>query len=202
MIRPAVKSELINNRHKKCTKIKRLKIISVGRCHWKKGYTFALDAMSILRQKGIYFHYTIIASGKDHENILFQIHDLGLNDYISFINGLSHEDVIKKLSDYDLFLLPSLEEGISNSVLESMAQGVPVISTDCGGMSEVINDNKNGFLIPGRDPILMAKKINYYLNMSSDKKDNIINNATLTIKNEYNYESQNNQFEKFYNNII
>lgn len=202
VIPPAVKSELIIDGQKKYTEKKRLKIISIGRCHWKKGYTFALDAMYILRQKGIHFHYTIIASGKDHENILFQIHDLGLNEYISFINGLSHEEVIKKLSEYDLFLLPSLEEGISNSVLEAMALGIPVISTDCGGMKEVINDNKNGFIVPARDPKLMAEKINIYLNMSFEKKKDIIKNAILTITNKHNYESQIDQFEKFYKKYI
>ena len=91
--------------------------------------------MALLKKKDVQFHYTIIAGGRDQENILYQIHDLGLNECVSFINDeLSHYEVLKKVSECDLFLLPSLEEGISNAVLEAMALGVPVISTDCGGM--------------------------------------------------------------------
>jgi colanic acid/amylovoran biosynthesis glycosyltransferase len=79
-----------------------------------------------------------------NENIHFQIHDLGLIECVTFINGLPHHEVIDKLSSNDLFLLPSLAEGISNAVLEATALGIPVISTDCGGMTEIIKDEDIG----------------------------------------------------------
>ena len=94
VIHPAVKKELRNVKPKNNEHQKLLNIISVGRCHWKKGYTFALDAMTILKKADIQFHYTIVAAGRDNENIFYQINDLGLSEYVTFINGLPHFKVL------------------------------------------------------------------------------------------------------------
>ena len=161
VIFPAVNEDLIKNvdLEKKDAYSNQIKIISVGRCHWKKGYTIALDTMLGLKRKGVNFHYTIIADGKDEENINYQIQDLGLNDFVSFVNGLPHEKVIKMITSSDLFLLPSVEEGISNAVLEAMALGITVIVTQCGGMTEVIKNGENGFIVPVRDSIALQQSI-------------------------------------------
>ena len=205
IIPPAVKSELTEKwAVEKSTQIDdELKIISVGRCHWKKGYTYALDAMALLKKKDVQFHYTIIAGGRDQENILYQIHDLGLNECVSFINDeLSHDEVLKKISECDLFLLPSLEEGISNAVLEAMALGVPVISTDCGGMGEVIRNSENGFIVPIRDAASMAGTIQKFIDLDKTYKINIIKNARETIIHNHLLSYQVDQFKSFYSKIV
>ena len=204
VIRPAVKRKLINyEQTKKTIESEKIIIISVGRCHWKKGYTFALDAMALLKKKDVQFHYTIIAGGRDQENILYQIHDLGLNKCVSFINDkLSHDEVLKKVSECDLFLLPSLEEGISNAVLEAMALGIPVISTDCGGMNEIINNGENGFLVPVRNVDSMAGAIRNFRVLDKENKRNIIRNARETITRNHLVSHQIDQFKNFYSKII
>jgi len=205
IIPPAVKSELTEKwAVEKSIQINdELKIISVGRCHWKKGYTYALDAMALLKKKDVQFHYTIIAGGRDQENILYQIHDLRLNKCVSFINDkLSHDEVLKKVSECDLFLLPSLEEGISNAVLEAMALGIPVISTDCGGMGEVIRNSENGFLVPVRDSESMAKAIQNFNDLDKMKKNNIIFNARGTLIHNHLLSYQVDQFKSYYSKIV
>ena len=204
IIPPAVKSELTEKwAVEKSTQIDdELKIISVGRCHWKKGYTFALDAMAILKEKNTNFHYTIIAVGKDEENILYQINDLGLKKNVTFINGLQHKEVIKQVSNSNLFLLSSVEEGISNAVLEAMALGIPVISTDCGGMGEVIRNSENGFIVPIRDTAAMAGTIQKFIDLDKTYKINIIKNARETIIHNHLLSSQVNQFKSFYSKIV
>lgn len=179
-----------------------LHIISVGRCHWIKGYTVALEAMAILKKRGINFYYTIIAGGRDHENIHFQIHDLGLSEYVTFINGLPHDKVIERVSESDLFLLPSVEEGISNAVLEAMALRVPVISTDCGGMAEVIRNGENGFIIPVRDPDSTVQAIQNFQHLDEARKMVIVNNARETIIQNHLMSVQIDRFKSFYYNII
>ena len=199
VIHPAVKRKLINHEQtKKTIESEKIIIISVGRCHWKKGYTFALDAMALLKKNDVQFYYTIIAGGKDYENIHYQIHDLGLHGFVTFINGLSHEEVIEKLSISDLFILPSIGEGISNAVIEAMALGIPVISTDCGGMTEVINNGENGFIVPVRESRIMAKIIIEFYGMTNEKKMKIINNAQQTIINNYLLEKQIEKMKRFY----
>jgi len=204
IIPPAVKSEITEKwAVEKSTQIDdELKIISVGRCHWKKGYTFALDAMAILKEKNTNFHYTIIAVGKDEENILYQINDLGLKKNVTFINGLQHKEVIKQVSNSNLFLLSSVEEGISNAVLEAMALGIPVISTDCGGMGEVIRNSENGFIVPIRDTAAMAGTIQKFIDLDKTYKINIIKNARETIIHNHLLSSQVNQFKSFYSKIV
>ena len=80
VIKPAVKKELLNEFDKdKPRSNSKLQLISIGRFHWKKGYHYALDALKMVKDQGIDFHYTIIAKG-DQEEILYQIHDLGLQN--------------------------------------------------------------------------------------------------------------------------
>ena len=205
VIKPAINEKLLDLpiSHTKINKSDFLNIISIGRCNWIKGYTNALDAMVILKNKKIKFYYTIIASGKDQENILYQIHDLGLNECVSFINDeLSHDEVLKKISECDLFFLPSLEEGISNAVLEAMALGIPVISTDCGGMGEVIRNSENGFLVPVRDSESMAKAIRNFNDLDKMKKNNIIFNARETLIHNHLLSYQVDQFKSYYSKIV
>jgi len=137
---------------------KRFNIISVGRFHWKKGYTYSIDACKILRDSGVDFKYTIIASGNSQE-YLYQIEDLDLNNYIEIISGLPHEETLRKIALSDILLLPSIEEGIANVVLEAMALGVNVISTDCGGMKEVIDNGVNETIVPKYSSIAIADSI-------------------------------------------
>jgi len=205
VINPAVDEKLLNYKTDKVNNLDSdiLHIISVGRCHWVKGYTFVLDVMSILRKEKVDFNYTIIAGGRDQENILYQIDDLGLIECVNFINDeLSHDEILKKISECDLLLLPSLEEGISNVVLEAMALGIPVISTDCGGMGEVINNGKNGFLVPVLDVAAMVDTIQKFIDLDKMSKKNIINNARETINHNHLLSHQIDQFKIFYNNII
>lgn len=136
-----------------------VKLLSVGRFHWKKGYQYALDAIDQLRQQGIQVHYTIIAGSKPPEELLYQVNDLNLTNLVTFGPKLPHEKVLQTMQEADALLLPSMEEGIANVVLEAMAVGLPVVSSNCGGMSEVVADRANGFLFENRNPSHLAKRI-------------------------------------------
>ena len=200
VINPAVNKTIFkhNNKNIKKTNTKSLNIVSIGRFHWIKGYTYALDAMSILKTEGINFHYTIISSDLVSENIQYQLNDLDLGDYIEIIYGLSNDKVIEQLPNYDLLILPSFKEGISNAVLEAMALRVPVVSTNCGGMSEIINHNENGFLIPIRDSIKLAEEIKKFIKMSESKILKIVDAAEQTIKDNYLLDHQVNKMMQIY----
>src|SRR5690606_27843577 len=95
-------------------------IISVGRTHWKKGYTYALDACVLLKDAGFSFHYTIIGAIGDIE-LLYQIQDLGLEKEVTLSGALPFNKVQEHMQLAEVLLLPSVEEGIANVVLEAMA---------------------------------------------------------------------------------
>ncbi|MAV58479.1 MAG: hypothetical protein CMG07_00820 [Candidatus Marinimicrobia bacterium] len=125
--------------------------ISVGRFHWKKGYQYALSSMSAILNKNIPIHYTIIAKGPPNEEILYYVNNLRLEDYVTFLQLKTQEEVYHQMKESDCLILPSIEEGIANVVLESMAIGLPVISSNCCGMNEVVKNNENGFTFINRD---------------------------------------------------
>jgi len=204
IINPAINEKLLDivPYNKELVKFDKLKIISIGRCHWIKGYTSVLDAMDIMKKQGVKFHYTIIASGRDDENLQYQIHDLGLNEFVTFINGLPHKQVIEKLSESNLLLHPSVGEGISNVVLEAMALRIPVVSTDCGGMTEVFDNNKNGFFVPARDIEAMTLMIKNFIKMDKRRKIKIINNAQNRIREQFLLNKQIKSMISFYHNLV
>ena len=121
--------------------------------------------------------YTIISSNKPSDEILFIIDDLDLGNHVSFDSYGNQSEVYCKMEQVDLLLLPSVEEGIANVVLESMAIGLPVISSDCGGMDEVIKDGDNGLLFESRNLNQMFSKIVDYLDFSETQRFNLATNA-------------------------
>jgi glycosyltransferase involved in cell wall biosynthesis len=159
---------------------KPLHIISVGRPHWKKGYTYALDACNILKRAGFSFKYTIIG-GSDDIELLYQVHDLNLQDEVCLSEQQSFEKVKRMMQNADILLLPSVEEGIANVVLEAMALGTLVLSTNCGGMAEVIADSQNGFIVPIRNSEAIAKAVMHIAALSLERKLEILQCAQNTI---------------------
>jgi sugar transferase (PEP-CTERM/EpsH1 system associated) len=73
-------------------------------------------------------------------------------------------DIPEIMQALDLFVLPSLAEGISNTILEAMACGLPAVATRVGGTPELVDEGKTGFLVPPADPASMAHAIRRYLN--------------------------------------
>lgn len=157
-----------------------LKIISIGRPHWKKGYHYALDACRQLIEHGLDFSYTIV--GGKTEELQYLVSDLNLKFHVHFRDKLSIEGVKEAISKHNMLLLPSVEEGIANVVLESMALGTPVISTDCGGMNEVVKDGITGFLVPVRDADAIAEKIRYVAALTKQDIEAICANARQIVE--------------------
>lgn len=149
-----------------------LQLLSIGRAHWIKGYDYALRACKLLQEKGILFHYTIVG-GAGEEELQFLIADLGLDDCVFLEDKISQQAVFKKMNKASLLLMPSLEEGIPNVVVEAMALGLPVISTNCGGIPELIPNGIEGWIVPMRNPEAMADAIESFSRLSLNKIEEV-----------------------------
>ncbi|HTK69753.1 MAG TPA: glycosyltransferase, partial [Candidatus Eisenbacteria bacterium] len=75
----------------------------------------------------------------------------------------SREDVPEQLRGFDVFALPSRAEGISNTILEAMATGLPTVVTDVGGNPELVRDGETGWLVPSADPAALAEGLARYV---------------------------------------
>ncbi len=178
-----------------------LKIISAGKFAWRKGYIHALDAMAILKKRGISFHYTIVGWG-DPTAINFHIADLQLQKEVSLINDLPHDQTLDQVKQSDLFLLPSVEEGFATVVSEAMALQKPVISTNCGGMGELIVNHHNGWLIPPRNPEAIAEAVEHFLKLTPDEVEGITQNAKQLVEDQLTWERQIDKFISLYQNSL
>jgi colanic acid/amylovoran biosynthesis glycosyltransferase len=158
--------------------------MSVGRPHWIKGYDYAINACDLLTKHGVDFKYTIVGAA-GNEELLFLIDDLGLQDKVTLTDKLPQANVFELMKVSDLFLLPSLEEGIANVAVEAMALGTPVISTDCGGMEELITHGKEGWILPNRNSKAIAEKILEFIIMDVKHIDKIKKKARLKVEQQH-----------------
>jgi len=132
-----------------------LTIVSVGRPHWVKGYAYALDALALLKQHNYSFSYTLIGVDSNEE-LQFLISQSGLQEQVRLLPTLSSKQTLSAIQKATVLLLSSVEEGIANVVLEAMAVGTLVVTTDCGGMKEAVTDRVSGLIVPIRNPEAMA----------------------------------------------
>jgi len=134
-----------------------LQMLSVGRPHWVKGYPYVLQACKLLKEQGVSFKYTVIGASQNEE-LRYLVSSYGLDEYVVLTQRIPQKDVYEQMQSSDVLLFPSLKEGLPNVVVESMALGLPVIATDCGGVSELLNDS-TGWTIPTRDPEALAAAV-------------------------------------------
>ena len=127
------------------------RVITTGEIMWRKGLEYALLAIRRLHDRGIPIQFDIIGDGPEMQRLVYTIRDLGLESCVVGHGRLKPPDVAARLAEADAFLLTSLSEGIANATLEAMACGLPVVTTNVGGMSEAITDGVEGFLVPPRD---------------------------------------------------
>jgi colanic acid/amylovoran biosynthesis glycosyltransferase len=162
-----------------------LKLLSIGRAHWIKGYDYALHTCKQLKEKKIPFLYTIIGGAGDEE-LQFLVADLGLEDCVFLENRKSQKEVFKLMAEAALLLMPSLDEGIPNVVVEAMAIGLPVISTDCGGVPELIEEGVNGWMVPTRKPEAIAAAIIHFMELPLDMIEKVRIEARRKVEQQHN----------------
>ncbi len=184
------------------SKNKTIQIVSVGRFHWKKGFQYAFDALYLLKKAGLDVEYTVIGSEVIPENVLFHLHQLHLEPQIKFIGTLAQEDLLETLKSFDALLLSSVEEGIANVVLEAMAVGLPVISTNCGGMAEVVAHKDTGWLVNSRSPKAIANAIIELSETSEKELQRITQNAHNIVKEHFSAKDSLRKFIELYETVI
>lgn len=103
----------------------------------------------------------MVGDGPLREQVNTLLTEAGVRD-LAWLPG-SRNDIAAILAQMDLFVLPSLNEGISNTILEAMASGLPVLATDVGGNPELVLRGMTGQLVPPQQPKRMAESIAWYL---------------------------------------
>ena len=136
------------------TQIKKKKLVTVGRLREQKNHSMLINAFEKVYQDYPDYELYIYGEGKLREVLTRQVHKLKLTEAVFLPGNVS--DIHEKMADAELFVLSSNYEGLSNALLEAMMMGLPCISTDCAGSNEVIENEKNGLLVPVGDTNKLA----------------------------------------------
>lgn len=175
-----------------------LQLLTVARLHWKKGLVYTLEALALLKQKGIAFQYTVIGDGEELERLLFAVHQLGLTQEVTFKGKVSQNEVKAHLRQTDIYLQYSIQEGFCNAVLEAQAMGTLCIVSNAEGLSENVLDNETGWVVSKRQPTLLASKIVEVMQLPNARKAQIQEKATARVRKSFQLEQQQMAFFKFF----
>ncbi|MEX0569208.1 MAG: glycosyltransferase family 4 protein [Candidatus Njordarchaeota archaeon] len=127
----------------------KIRILSVARLIERKGLNYLIEAIPSIIENQNNVEVLIVGEGNLHRELQRKCSGLGIQKYVKFLGGVNNDDLPSIYSNSDIFVLPSLNEGMSNTILEAMASGLPIITTDTGGSKELID--KNGIIIPIMD---------------------------------------------------
>jgi len=134
-----------------------VRVVFVGRLHPQKGIDALLKAFKLAAQASPHDGWQLILAGTGplEQALRALANELEIDRQVEFRGQV--EDVNSLLDHSDMFVLPSLSEGISNALLEAMAHGLPCVVTDIPGNHDLIRDGDNGKLVPVGDPAALAQ---------------------------------------------
>ena len=198
-ITPAINIEFFTSSiQKKAPSNKTLNILTVARLHWKKGLRDTLIALHKLKEKGIDFQHTIIGDGEQYEELTYIIHQFQLQEQIFLLGKKTQAEIKSYMEMSNIYLQYSISEGFCNAVLEAQAMQLLCIVSDAEGLSENVLNEKSGWVVPKKNPVLLVEKIIEVANLSKSKKNKILTFARERIVKDFAIESQNKQFVEFY----
>lgn len=126
----------------------------VGNLYPVKGHQYLIDSIPAVLKECPDTSFVFAGRGQLEPELKEQVHRLGLDKRVYFL-GL-RQDIPRILALLDVFVLPSLSEGLSMAILEAMIAGKPVVATQVGGNPELVLDGETGFLVPPRDSQALA----------------------------------------------
>jgi colanic acid/amylovoran biosynthesis glycosyltransferase len=131
-------------------------ITTIGRLTWQKGYITALKAIRILKNMNYPVRYQIIGQGDGRSEVYFWRRELDLENDVEIAGFLTDDEKEKCLSSTDIYIQPSITEGLCVTVMEAMAWGIPVVASITGGIPETVIHGKTGILVNPSDPQALA----------------------------------------------
>lgn len=141
-----------------------VKLLSVGRLGHEKGIEFLIEAVSGLLREGLEAELHIVGEGEEREPLQGMASRMMLGSKVFFRGIVPHgRELDEVFLETDIFVLPSISEGIPKVVLEAMSKGVPVVATQVGGVPDIIEDGVTGLLIPAKSPEAIIESVKLLL---------------------------------------
>ncbi len=150
---------------KKSKKSQRNTVITcVSRLRPRKGHEYLFKALALIKDKLKNVEVRIVGDGEMRNTLEKQVSELKLKN-VSFLG--SREDIPKLLSESDIFVLPTTSDTLPISLIEAMFANQAILTTNCGGIPEIIKDNYSGFVVEPANPKQLAEKLSRLLRKES-----------------------------------
>lgn len=167
-------------------------IITTSRLVEKNGVADLIESLRYLDDN---VKLLILGAGPLERNLKLKTKNLNLEKRIIFLGHVNHQETAKYLKISDVFIRPSLSEGMGNSFIEAMAAGIPIIGTPVGGIVDFLKDGETGLFCKVRDPKSIAEKAGVLLK-NSRLKQRIVSNARKLVFEKYDWNKISGQIGK------
>ena len=170
-----------------------------GRLVWYKGQEYLIKAFPSILMKYPNARLLLVGEGKNRKYFEQLANSLNLENKIIFLGN--RNDIPQILKATDIFVSPSLRDGMPGAVMEAMVAGLPIVATDADGSKDLIKDYKNGILIPIKDSNAIAEKVIELIN-NKELADKLGKNARETIAKHFTAEKMVCAYQKLYNTMM
>jgi len=160
-----------------------------------KGIEYLLGAVSELRRRYPRALLVIAGTGPWEKRLKDVARELGIEDHVAFLGA--RRDMHELLRVFDLYVLPSLSEGMPLALLEAMAAGCPVVATNVGGVPDIIIDGYNGMLVEPRNKDALAKAIRDMMD-DDEKRNRFRERGRLLYERNYSAAAMTRRYERLY----
>ncbi len=164
-----------------------------------KGHCYLFEAMKKVTEQVAGCELLVVGEGKEKGNLLRLADKLGLRQSIKFIDSV--EDTAKILPLMDVFVMPSLQEGLGLAVMEAQAAGLAVVTSNIGGLNVLVKDGQTGRMVPPKDVDALARAIVELLKDKAEAKT-LGQNARSFIENNFSQDLMVNQTENLYKECL
>jgi colanic acid/amylovoran biosynthesis glycosyltransferase len=139
-------------------------LVAAGRLTWQKGFPDLVIAIQQLRLASIPVKLVVIGEGPQRKELEFMIRELGLQSAITLTGNQTQEQIRQWFGKAYGFVLSSIAEGFPNVIAEAMAAGIPIVTSDCGGIPELIRDEKNARMYQAGNTEQLSERLKEVLN--------------------------------------
>jgi colanic acid/amylovoran biosynthesis glycosyltransferase len=161
------------------------RLLYVGRLAAAKGLPILLQSLATLKVSYPNIRLTVVGDGPDRAELTSQVQTLQLTQQVNFVGYQSPESVRRYLQAADVFVMSSFAEGVPVVLMEAMMSGLPVVATQIAGVSELVEEGINGFLVPPSDREALCDRIQRLL-ADSDLRQRLGSQGKLKVAREFN----------------
>ena len=175
-------------------------LLFVGSLAIHKGVDYLINAMPKILKKHSSANLLIVGRGQQEDSLKKLVYKLGINQNVHFVGSIENNKLQYYYNLADIFVLASLREGLPVVLMEAMSSGCPVVATNIAGNPDMIENNKNGFLIKIKSPEEISRAV---IKILSDEnlKNRFVKNARKTIEEKYDWRIITDKFKTIFNSV-